>query len=289
MPSTSPKLWVVATPLGNPGDLSARGREILSTADLILAEDTRRAGLLLQRLGIERRGGGRFLSLFEHNEAGRAFQVVDALRSGAMVALISDAGAPLVADPGYLLVKACRQAGFEVSPAPGPCAVTAALMACGLPPYPYLFLGFLPRKPGDVRKTFEKLAALEATLVFFERKDRVWRTLELAHAALGPREFCLARELTKVHEEFIFGRLEQLGEAIVELKGEITVVIGPPGASPTTDPDGLDALIREESDRGGSAKDIARRVKDRANGWSVKDIYERIQSANALCRDNARD
>jgi len=282
MSSISPKLWVVATPLGNPGDLSARGREILSTADLILAEDTRRAGLLLQRLGI---AGRRYMSFYEHNEAGRVAQVLETLASGADVALISDAGTPLIADPGYLLVRACREAGVSVAPVPGPCAVTTALMACGLPPYPYFFLGFMPRKPGDVRRTFEKVAGQDTTLVFFERKDRVPKTLELAYAALGSREFCLARELTKVHEEFIFGRLEHWSAVSVDLKGEITVVVGPPESRATTDAEALAALIEAESAQGGSAKEIARRVKDRAMGWSVKDIYERIQSARD--RDHA--
>lgn len=285
----SPKLWVVATPLGNPGDLSARGREILSSADLILAEDTRRAGLLLQRLGVERAKGSRFLSLFEHNEQGRIPQALDALRAGESVALISDAGAPLLADPGYLLVRACRQAGFEVSPVPGPCAVTTALMACGLPPYPYAFLGFPPRKPGDVRKFFERFAGLDLTLVFYERKDRVRKTLEQAYAALGSREFCLARELTKVHEEFIFGRLELWAETSEELKGELTVVVGPPESKGMTDETVIEALLREESARGGAPKDIARRVKDRATGWSVKDIYERIQSERERGPDESGD
>jgi 16S rRNA (cytidine1402-2'-O)-methyltransferase len=156
----SARLWVVATPLGNPGDLSPRAREVLAAADLLLAEDTRRAGLLFQRLGIRSKG---FLSLFEHNEEARIGTVLAALERGESVALFSDAGTPLLSDPGFRLVRACREAGFAVSPVPGPSAPAAALSASGLPPQPFVFLGFLPRKDGDIRRFLEPFAALPAT------------------------------------------------------------------------------------------------------------------------------
>lgn len=147
--------------------------ETLAKADLILAEDTRRAGLLLQRLGIAEK---RLLSVFEHNERERTEQVLSSLSRGMNVTLISDAGTPLLSDPGYMLVNACREQGFHVRPIPGPSAVTAALMACGLPPYPMSFLGFLPRKHGERRRVLERFGTSGATLIFLNEKA-AWRRL----------------------------------------------------------------------------------------------------------------
>ncbi len=276
MPLTVPGLFVVATPLGNLGDLSTRAREVLESADLLLSEDTRRAGLLMQRLGLR---PPPMRSFFEHNEEHRLEPVLELLRQGKRIALITDAGTPLLADPGYLLVRACRGEGLPVTPVPGPCAVTTALMACGLPPYPYTFLGFLPRKSGERRALFAQYARLRCTLVFFERKDRVFPALEDAYRELGPREFCIARELTKAHEEFILGRLDALHETRQELLGEITLCIAPPerGEADGTSREMLFELIREEQERGGSPKEVARRVKERAEGVGVKQIYALMQ------------
>ena len=152
MPFPSPRLWVVAGTLGNPGDFSPRARQALQGADLILAEDTRRAGLFFQRHEVVPRGSLR--SFFEHNEQERIPFVLKVLEQGRDVALISDAGTPLIGDPGYRLVRACREAGFSVSPVPGPCAPVAALCASGLPPSPFTFLGFLPRQAGDKKRLF---------------------------------------------------------------------------------------------------------------------------------------
>jgi len=274
MPSTSARLWVVATPLGNPGDLSPRAREALIRADLVLAEDTRRAGLLFSRLGIESHG---FTSFHEHNEDARIESVLTALRQGRDVALISDAGTPLVSDPGYRLVRACREAGLGVTPVPGPSAVLAALSASGLPPHPFVFLGFLPRKQGQIARLFEQYAALALTLVFFERKTRLPEALAAAFAALGDRRFCIARELTKEHEEFIFGRLNEWETKSRDLLGEVTVVVAPPEEGQLTDEARLDAIAAEERAKGGSPREIARRVKDRTTGWTAKEIYARFE------------
>ena len=236
MSLTSPKLWVVATPLGNPGDLSPRAREVLEGADMVLAEDTRRAGLLCQRCGVKAK---RFMSFHDHNEESKLDEVLGLLNGGRTLALISDAGLPLVADPGYRLVRACRAAGIPVSVVPGPSApVNLAL-----------------------------------TLIFFERKDRLSETLSVAHAVLGPRELCIARELTKTHEEYLLGRLEDGVPAGVELLGEITVVVGPAEAGGVTDREEVFRLIAEERELGGSPRDVARRVQTRTAGWTVKSIY----------------
>ncbi len=264
---------MVATPLGNPGDLSQRAREVLASAGLVLAEDTRRAGLLFSRLGIPARG---FVSLFEHNEEQRVGMVVEALTQGRDVALISDAGTPLLSDPGFRLVRACRERGLRVSPVPGPSAAVAALCASGLPPQPFAFLGFAPRSAGDVRRFFEPYARMALTLVFFERKSRLAATLALAADVLGQREFCIAREMTKDHEEFIAGRLDDLSALPGELLGEITVVLGPPEGVQAVGEDEMLAVLGREQALGGKPREVARRVAAACPGWSAKAVYERL-------------
>ncbi len=268
-------LWTVAVPLGNDRDLSPRAAEVLSRAGLVLAEDTRRAGLLLSRLGIKGQG---FLSLHDHNEESRIERVLALLDAGAEVALVSDAGTPLLSDPGFRLARACRAAGHRVAPVPGPSAITAALSAAGVAPQPFAFLGFLPRKAGEARGVLERYGRLGCTLVLFERKDRVRKTLEAAAAVLGPREFCLARELTKDHEEFILGRLDGLdGLDFTEL-GEFTVVLGPAEVSAAASEDELDAVLREEAASGGKPREVVRRVLARVTGWSSKAVYARLEA-----------
>jgi 16S rRNA (cytidine1402-2'-O)-methyltransferase len=271
-------VWIVATPLGNLGDFSPRARQTLEAADIILAEDTRRTGQLLQLAGVT---GKRLLSLHEHNENARIDEVLELLGAGKDVAVVSDAGTPLIADPGYRLVAACRRAGVRVVPVPGPCAPIAALMASGLPPYPFVFLGFPPRKTGEARALFAAYAQVPATLVFFERKNRVGPTLELLHEVLGEREFCLARELTKKHEQFINGRLGQAPEMGDELLGEVTVIIGPPGETAATDAAEVLRLARDRVREGMRPKDAARAVRGMTKGWSVKRIYEMLLEQDA--------
>lgn len=271
MPSTSPRLWIVATPLGNPGDLSPRAREILETADLVLAEDTRRAAALFRRLGLPPR---RFLSFYEQNEEDRREEALAALRSGAQVALISDAGTPLVADPGYRLVRACRREGLPVSPVPGPSAPVAALSAAGLAPLPFTFLGFLPRDVAGRRALFRAYAAVPGSLIFFERKDRLGESLALARDLLGPRELAICRELTKTHEEFLLGRLEDADALAGDLLGEITVIVGPPESAPgRADEKEARACLRALLDRGMKPREAAREAHGRLPGWSVKELY----------------
>lgn len=273
MAETPGALWVVATPLGNPGDLSPRAREVLAGAGLVLCEDTRRAARLFAAQSLP---PGRFVSLFDHNEAGRIPQVLDFLAGGGQAAVITDAGTPLVSDPGYRLVRACRQAGFAVRPVPGPSAVMAALMAGGLAAHPFAFLGFLPRKPGQVRKAFERFANAACTLVFFERKDRLGASLALALEVLGERPLAVARELTKTHEEFLTGMLSEFAGREMDLLGEITVVLGPPVEETVSPGDAVDRVLDEERRAGGKPKEIARRAAARLPGWTAKALYERL-------------
>lgn len=276
-------LYVVATPIGNDGDCSPRARAVLGSAGLILAEDTRRAGLLLQRLGVTR--SGRLMSLHEHNESERIPAVLAVLATGEDAALITDAGTPLVSDPGYPLVAACREAGLPVTPVPGPCAAVAALSACGLPPQPCTLLGFGPRRAGQLRALLTRHALTGATLVLYERADRLASTLAVAAEVLGPRDFRICRELTKTWEEFIPGRLnalDSLAGCLAGLRGEVTLVIGPaaevdgeaciPGGR--TGVAEVRRLAGKERGQGGRPRDVARRVAAQACGWTVDEVYE---------------
>ncbi len=277
MPLTSVQLWVVATPLGNLGDFSPRAIEVLQSVDLVLAEDTRRAGLLCKRAGIN---VSKFSSLHDHNEQGKIPKIIQLLQGGTSIALISDAGTPLMADPGYRLVKACREAGFKISAVPGPCAPIAGLMLAGIAPQPFTFLGFLPRGKGAQEKSLAPFAHISTTLVFFERKDRLHDTLALAYKILGAREVAIARELTKVHEECMLSRLEDFSNIPAELKGEITVIIGPPEEETKTPMQKVLAIIEEEMETGGKPREVARRVQTLVMGWTVKDIYLLISERN---------
>lgn len=267
-------LWIVATPLGNPGDLSVRAREILGSVDGILAEDTRRAGSLFARCGIPSSG---FTSLHDHNEEARIPQVIARLTEGQSLALVSDAGTPLLSDPGYRLVRACREAGIRVSPVPGPSAPVTALSASGIAPLPFIFLGFAPRKDGERDSFFAPYASLDVTIVFFERKDRLRATLQNALDVLGPREGCIARELTKSYEEFIPFSLDSYKELPEELLGEITVVIGPPKRDERSSTEEALAVLQEESASGMKPKETARNAAARLRGWSGKELYKLLQ------------
>jgi 16S rRNA (cytidine1402-2'-O)-methyltransferase len=197
--SHSGTLYVVASPIGHAQDLSPRALETLRTADLVLAEDTRSARKLLDGHGIDRRTQ----SCFDANEPARATQAAALLRSGASIALLSEAGTPTVSDPGYRVVRAAIAAGARVVPVPGPSAVLAALVGSGLPTDRFFFVGFPPRKAGARQGLLAQLRSLPATLVFFESPHRIGATLVDLVAVLGKdRPACLARELTKTHEEF---------------------------------------------------------------------------------------
>ncbi|MGH9380055.1 MAG: 16S rRNA (cytidine(1402)-2'-O)-methyltransferase [Thermoanaerobaculia bacterium] len=223
----SGRLRIVATPIGNLEDLSPRAREALASADLVACEDTRHTGRLLQRLGLKKR----LVSLHEHNERQRAPRLLSALEEGQTIALVSDAGTPLLSDPGFLLVREAAARGIRVESIPGPSAVLAALVVSGLPPYPFTFAGFPPPKPGRRRRFYENLAALGHTVVVFESPHRLAASLADAIQAFGAdRPAALARELTKLHEEVLRGKLGELARQLADrqtVKGELVLVVGP--------------------------------------------------------------
>lgn len=221
----SGKLVVVATPIGNLEDLSPRARRAFEEADRVACEDTRRSGRLLAGLAIKRR----LVSLHEHNERARLPQLLEALEAGEHLVLISDAGTPLLSDPGFALTRAAIARGITVEPVPGPSAVTAALVVSGLPPHPFTFAGFPPPKAGRRRRFYARFAALDHTLVVFESPHRILASLDDAVAELGDRPAALARELTKLHEEVLRGPLSELGDELrrrPSIKGELTLVVG---------------------------------------------------------------
>jgi 16S rRNA (cytidine1402-2'-O)-methyltransferase len=219
-------LYVVATPIGNMGDLSSRAREILARVALVAAEDTRHAGQLLTRAGIS----ARLVSLHEHNEAGRIQEILELLRAGDSVALVSDAGTPLISDPGYRLLVALRGAGLPVSPVPGPCAAVAALSVAGLPTDRFFFEGFLPVRSAARKARLLELAGRGETLVFYEAANRLAGTLRDAMEVFGPeRPAAVGRELTKLHETVYRGNLAEVLDAVTADpggdRGECTWVV----------------------------------------------------------------
>ncbi|HZC71671.1 MAG TPA: 16S rRNA (cytidine(1402)-2'-O)-methyltransferase [Jatrophihabitans sp.] len=227
------RVVLAATPLGRPEDASTRLRDALATAPLIAAEDTRRLRRLCADLGIA--PAGRLLSYYDANEPSRVPQLLDALRAGQDVLVVTDAGMPAVSDPGYRLVAAAVEAGIEVTALPGPSAVTTALAVSGLPVDRFCFEGFLPRKPGERRRALAELAAERRTLVFFEAPHRLAATLDDLAAAFGAaRPAAVCRELTKTHEEIRRGTLGELARwAAGDVRGEITLVVA--GAAATAE------------------------------------------------------
>jgi 16S rRNA (cytidine1402-2'-O)-methyltransferase len=270
-------LTVVATPLGNARDLSPRAAEALAGASVIVAEDTRSARRLLADVGAAD-AGKTILSCYDANEAGRAAEIADRLRAGADVVLISEAGTPLVSDPGYRVVSAAIEAGARIVPVPGPSAVLAALVGSGLPPDRFLFHGFPPRKPGARRRLFESLREVAATLVFYESPLRAAATLADLAATLGTeRRACVARELTKPHEEFARGTLGALAARYAEARplGEVTLVVeGAPADGAAEEWD--DEALAEEGvallARGLSPRDAAHELAARS-GRPRREVY----------------
>ncbi len=275
-------LYLVATPIGNLEDATPRALRVLGEADLVFAEDTRRTRVLLDRHGVRARP----LSLHAHNEASRVEKALAVLARGGSVALVSDAGTPLVSDPGERLVAAAAHAGHRVSPVPGASAVLAALAVSGLPPVPFAFVGFLPRRAGERRAALDSWKGRPETLVLFESPRRVGATLRALRDALGDRPACVARELTKLHEEVLRGSLSALGEALASgARGEVTLVVGgAPAEAAPADGAALDAAIRALLDEGLGTREVAARLAA-ATGRRKSDLYAR---AVALRRSSRR-
>jgi len=266
-------LYLVATPIGNLEDITYRAVRLLGEADLIACEDTRQTHKLLERYAIHKPT----VSYHEHNEAERTSDLVGRLIGGANVALVSDAGMPLVSDPGYRLVRAAIDAGLTVIPVPGPSASLTALAASGLATDAFHFGGFLPPKAGHRARVLESLADEEATLVFYEAPHRILETLEAIEATLGPRPVVVARELTKIHEEFLRGTAAEVRAQLASrdsVKGEITLLIGKADAPPPDDTpleEAVEALIRDGVPRMDAIKQVARR-----RGLSKREVYKHV-------------
>ena len=265
-------LYVVGTPIGNLGDLSDRARETLAAVDLVAAEDTRRTGKLLAHAGIR----ARMLSLFEGNERQRIDELLERLSEGATVALVSDAGMPAVSDPGFRLLRAAVEAGIGISVVPGPSAVTAALVVSGLPTDRWVFEGFLPRRPSERRSRLRALAHDPRTVVLFESPLRVVTLLRDVLVELGDRRAAVARELTKIHEEVLRGRVSEVLAMLLdsEPRGEIVVVLEgaeTPEAALSEMVDEAGRLVRD-----GMRKREAAAAVARASGGSANEIYRAL-------------
>jgi 16S rRNA (cytidine1402-2'-O)-methyltransferase len=267
-------LYVVATPLGNLEDITLRALRILREVDLIACEDTRRTAVLLKAHGI----ANRTTSYFEHNERWKGERILEALRAGQSVALVSDAGTPGISDPGYRLVRDARADGLPVVPVPGPSAVIAALSVSGLPTDRFLFVGFLPSRARARREAIEELAAAPETLVIYESPARLANGLADLESVLGNREAFLCREATKFHEEYVRGRLGALRERIesrCDVKGEVVLVIaGAESVAPSTSESAetlFERLTTEGRSRREAVKEIARRL-----GLPAREVYARV-------------
>ena len=274
----SPGLYLVATPIGNLEDITLRAIRVLKQADLIACEDTRQTQKLLIHYGIEKPT----ISYHEHNEASRAAELVEKLAAGVKIAMVSDAGTPGISDPGYRLISLAIERGLSVVPIPGPAAFVAALVGSGFPLHPVTFRGFLPPKAGARRRELEKIRQSQQTEIFYEAPHRIVETLEDAVAVLGAsRQVVVARELTKIHEEFLRGAASEILEALRargEVKGEIVLLFGPASENEVTSAavsvrDHIEQLMREEKLDEKSA--LKKAAKER--GISKSEAYRELQ------------
>jgi 16S rRNA (cytidine1402-2'-O)-methyltransferase len=270
-------LFVVATPLGHLEDVTLRALRVLREATLVACEDTRRTATLLRSHGISTPT----TSYFEHNESWKGERILEALRAGRDVALVSDAGTPGISDPGYRLVRDARDAGLPVVPVPGPSAAVAALSVSGLPTDRFLFVGFLPPRSGARRRALEELARERSTLVFYETAVRVVDALADMVDLLGDREGFLCREATKVHEEYRRDRLSALRASLAErgaVRGEIVLVVGGAGTpSPAAGQDPV-ALYRQLA-AGGLRRREAVKETARRLGRPAREVYALVQAS----------
>ena len=287
MPLLGPGLTLVATPIGNMGDLSPRALAALKAADAVLCEDSRTTGAMLARLSV----AARLIALHDHNEANEVPRILEMLRQGQKLVLVSDAGTPLVSDPGFRLARAAIAEGLPVSAVPGPNAAVMALVLSGLPPEPFLFEGFLPPRAGARQAALGRLKALEqaglaASMIFYEAPHRLAESLADMAAAFGPeRPAAIAREMTKRFEEVRRGGLGALAAhyASAEARGEICIVVGPAAAEAVVGDAEVTAQLRAALHSGLSVKDAAEAVA-KATGRKRRDVYR--EALELLAREN---
>jgi 16S rRNA (cytidine1402-2'-O)-methyltransferase len=268
-----PGLYIVATPIGNLGDLTPRAADILARADVLAVEDSRVTAKLLHHIGIRRP----MLPYHDHN-ADRVRPELIARMGAEAVALVSDAGTPLISDPGYKLVRDARAAGHAITTLPGPCAAIAALTLAGLPTDRFLFAGFLPAKAKARTDAILELKPVRATLVFYESGPRLGAALAALRDELGDREAAVAREISKTYEEAVTGRLAELADRYAEVapKGEIVIMVGPPGPPEAVDAADVDAALREALTRLPPAKAAGEVAK--ATGADRRELYARAMA-----------
>ena len=267
-----PGLYLVATPIGNLADISLRALAVLARADLIAAEDTRHSRKLLSHFGIK----GELAPYHEHNAAKERPRLLARIRAGFSVALISDAGTPLISDPGYKLVREALEEGCQVTSVPGASAALAALTSTGLPTDTFLFAGFLPPKGGQRRKRLEELKPVPATLIFYETASRLAATLADMAEMFGAREAAIAKELTKLHENVTRGRLDRLAGEFADsepVKGEFVVVVAPPAADQSEPSDEMIAEQLAKALKLDSFRDAVRSVAEVLNVSRAR-VYE---------------
>lgn len=273
-----PALYLVATPIGNLGDVTVRALETFAAADIVACEDTRVTRILLERYGIRRK----MIAYHEHNEAEAASRLVAAVQDGRSVALASDAGTPLVSDPGYRLVQEAIKEGVRVVPIPGASAVLSALTVSGLPNDTFMFAGFLPVKAGQKKSRIEALADVPATLIFYESPRRLADTLEVMAAVLGDREAVVARELTKTFEELRRGSLPELAAHYAQTgapKGEVVLCVAPPGERAEQSKADTDQMLIGLAAEMSAAKAAGEAA--RMTGQKKSDLYQRLLKLKA--------
>ena len=266
-------LYIIATPIGNLEDITLRALRLLREVDWIACEDTRQTRKLLEHFGISKP----MMSYYEHNEAARAAELVERLQTGVSVALVSDAGTPLISDPGYRLVQAAIAAAIPVVPIPGVSAAVGALSAAGLPTDAFRFCGFLPPKSSQRRKTLEQWKPETATLIFYETPHRILEALEDVAAVMGPRPVVIARELTKLHEEFLRGTAAELRAELASrpsVKGEFTLLIGKTDEVQADDTP-LEEAVRAAEGQGMPRMEAIKQVA-RQRGLSKREVYRLI-------------
>jgi 16S rRNA (cytidine1402-2'-O)-methyltransferase len=269
----TPGLYVVATPIGNLGDITIRALSTLAAADTVLCEDTRTSGKLMERFAIK----AKLSPYHEHNAQKVRPAILERLKQGATIALISDAGMPLVSDPGYRLVKEAAEQGIPITVCPGPSAVLTGLALSGLPTDRFTFAGFMPQKQRERKKLFAEFEKIRSTLVFFESPHRIVDTLRDMETALPNRAIAVTRELTKLHEEVLRGTASEIAETLSarpSVKGEITLIIGPPAEEEAVADDVLDQAIAQAVEAMPASK-AASEIAKRFN-LNRSDIYQRI-------------